>query len=84
LRSSCTYFEGAAATLGGHHAKQACLRFETIVRAGDIHVAHELVSIVRREVNVLEDALRDFFEIENKNITKIESVNPVDINVLRD
>jgi CheY-like chemotaxis protein len=58
--------KGAAATMGGHHAKQACLRLEMIVRTGDVQAGRDLIAIVKREVNELENALRDFFEIEKK------------------
>ncbi len=55
--------KGAAATLGGHHAKQACLRFEMIVRAGDLQAGRELIAIMRHEINELENAIREFFDI---------------------
>ncbi|MEI6521288.1 MAG: response regulator, partial [bacterium] len=75
--------KGAAATMGGHHAKQACLRLEMIVRTGDVQAGRELISIVRREVGELESALRDFFEIKKEKTSQTASNKIVDINVLK-
>ncbi len=56
--------KGAAATMGGHHAKQAALRFEMLVRAGDLQAGRELIFNVRHEVSKLIEALQDYFELK--------------------
>jgi two-component system sensor histidine kinase/response regulator len=74
--------KGAAATLGGHHAKQSCLRFETIIRAGDLQAGRELILNVKYELNELINALRTYFELTVSK-TEPEATEMIDLNNLK-
>ncbi|MFA4966063.1 MAG: response regulator, partial [Thermoleophilia bacterium] len=56
--------KGSAATLGGRRAQEASLHLETVARAGDVRAARGMLEDVKREVDALEQAVREFVRAE--------------------